>query len=450
MVRHRGEQIVRHASLSSNRTDRGVLSRVSRRGMLALGGGAVVVVGGLAVGVVLTRGGQRGTALPESAILTADSAALQTPAENEPPVANEPLGAAPMAASPTAKSDAEPAESSDTPEPEATAAPTKTVAPTETPTPEPTPTETPIPLPRSPLSGIVTSQPVAVRRPVAVKIANDPGARPQWGISEAEVVYEHVTEGGVTRFTCLFVISDAPRVGPIRSARFIDVDLIREYGALFAHVGGSPPVRESLQVLGPLDRDEFFHGAGGPYYRTTDRFAPHNMFIDLPALREAGLAAGLPGEVELAPTLFYREEPEAGDVETITIPIPPASSDTYRSVYEFEPETRLYKKSQNNGPHIDGATGGQIRVGNVVVQYTDIVATEFEEDFLGNLSLAIDTLGEGDAYIFRDGLALKGRWVRENLADRTRYFDDAGEPIALRPGHTWIHMLSPDQEIAWQ
>jgi hypothetical protein len=332
----------------------------------------------------------------------------------------------------------------------ATPAPTETFAPTETPTPEPTPTETPIPLPRSPLSGIVTSQSVAVRRPVAVKLANDPGARPQWGISEAEVVYEHVTEGGVTRFTCLFVISDAPRVGPIRSARFIDVDLIREFDALFAHVGGSPPVRESLQVLGPLDQDEFFYGAGGPYYRTTDRFAPQNMFIDLPALREAGIAAGLPGEVELAPTLFYREEPEAGNVQTITIPIPPASSDTYRSVYEFEPETRLYKKSQNNGPHIDGATGAQIRVGNVVVQYTNIVATEFEEDFLGNLSLAIDTLGEGDVHIFRDGLALKGRWVRENLADRTRYFDDAGEPIALRPGHTWIHTLSPDQEIAWR
>ena len=89
-------------------------------------------------------------------------------------------------------------------------------------------------------------------------------------------------------------------------------------------------------------------------------------------------------------------------------------------------------------------------MGNVVVQYTNIVATEFEEDFLGNLSLAIDTLGQGDVYIFRDGLALNGRWVRENLADRTRYFDDAGEPIALRPGHTWIHTLSPDQEIAWR
>ncbi len=418
--------------------------------MLALGGGAAVVVGALTVGVVLTRGGRRGTDLTDTGALTADSAVAA-----EPPAANEPPGAAPAAASPTARHDESPspAEPMATVTPEATdppVAPTATVEPTQTPTPEPTPTETPVPLPRSPLSGIVTSEAVAKRRPVAVKIANDPGARPQWGISEAEVVYEHVTEGGVTRFTSLFVISDAPRVGPIRSARLIDVELIREYEALFAHVGGSPPVREHLLVLGPLDRDEFFYGAGGPYYRTTDRFAPHNTFIDLPALREAGVAAGLPGEVELAPTLFYTEQPEAGEVETITIPIPPASSDTYRSIYEFEPKTRLYKKSQNNAPHIDGATGAQIRVGNVVVQYTNIVATEYEEDFLGNLSLAIDTLGEGDTYIFRDGLALKGRWVRENLADRTRYFDEAGEPIPLRPGHTWMHMLSPDQEIAWQ
>ncbi len=419
----------------------GGLSRLSRRGLLAVGGGAVVVVAGLTAGVVLTRGGRRGTDLSETAVLTA-----VTPVADEPPaaaaVANEPPVAA--VASPTAEPEAEPTRAATVANEPPVAAPTATANPTETPTPEPAP------LPRSPLSGIVTSAAVAKRRPVAVKIANDPGARPQWGIGEAELVYEHVTEGGVTRFTCLFVISDAPRVGPIRSARLIDVDLIREFEALFAHVGGSPPVREHLEVLGPLDRDEFFYGAGGPYYRTTDRFAPHNTFIDLPALREAGVAAGLPGEMELAPTLFYEEEPEAGEVKTITIPIPPASSDTYRSVYEFEPKTRLYKKFQNNAPHIDGATEAQIRVGNVVVQYTNIVETEYEEDFLSNLSLAIDTLGEGDAHIFRDGLALRGRWVRKSLADRTRYFDEAGDPIALRPGHTWVHMLSPEEAIAPQ
>ena len=433
--------------MSSNRFDpTGGLRRLSRRGLLALGGGAVVVIGGLTTAVMLTREGRRGTDLSETAVLTAD-----TPAAAEPAAAptgddtKEPPAAGPEP-SPTPEAGSTPTQPALT----ATATPEPTATPTETATPEPTPTETPIPLPRSPLSGIVTSEQVAGRRPVAVKLANDPGARPQWGISEAEVVYEHVTEGGVTRFTCLFVISDAPRVGPIRSARLIDVDLIREFNALFAHVGGSPPVREHLLVLGPLDRDEFFYGAGGPYYRTTDRFAPHNMFIDLPALREAGVAAGLPGQVELTPTLFYEEEPAKGEVETITIPIPPASSDTYRSVYEFEPKTRLYKKSQNNAPHIDGATGAQIRVGNVVVQYTNIVATEYEEDFLGNRSLAIDTLGEGEVHIFRDGLGLSGRWVRESLGDRTRYYDEAGEPIALRPGHTWVHMLSPDQAIEAQ
>jgi hypothetical protein len=427
---------------------RGGLRRLSRRGLLALGGGAAIVIGGLSAGIAMTRGGQRGTDLSATPAPVAAAPAGDTPAPTAP-------------ADPT-RASAEPTQPAAAPEPAPTAisipgAPTFTPAPTdtatqtpvptETPTPTATPTETPIPLPRSPLSGIVTGQRVAGRRPVAVKVANDPGARPQWGISEAEIVYEHVTEGGVTRFTCIFILSDHPRVGPIRSARLIDIDLIREFDALFAHVGGSPPVREHLLVLGPLDRDEFFYGAGGPYYRTTDRFAPHNTFIDLPALREAGVAVGLPGTVKLAPTLFYSEQPATGDLHNLTVPIPPASSDTYRSTYEFDPVTRLYAKSQNNAPHIDGATGRQINVANVVVQYTNIVATEYEEDFLGNRSLAIDTVGEGDVVIFRDGLGLPGRWVREAISDRTRYLDRDGNQIALRPGHTWVHMLSPDQAI---
>ena len=414
----------------------GGLRRLTRRGLLALGGGAAVVIGGLAAGVAMTRGGQRGTDLSATPapVAMAPEPTVDTPAPADP---TQPAAPGPE---PTAIS----IPSAPTPAPVVADTPTATPAPTATPT--ATPTETPIPLPRSPLSGIVTGQRVAGRRPVAVKVANDPGARPQWGISEAEIVYEHVTEGGVTRFTCIFILSDHPRVGPIRSARLIDVDLIREFDALFAHVGGSPPVREHLQVLGPLDRDEFFYSAGGPYYRTEDRFAPHNTFINLPALREAGLAVGLPGTVELAPTLFYSEQPEAGDLHALNVPPPPASSDTYRSTYAFDAGTRLYAKSQNNAPHIDGATGEQINVANVVLQYTNIVATEYEEDFLGNRSLDIDTVGEGDVTIFRDGLGLPGRWVREAIADRTRYLDRDGNQIALRPGHTWVHMLSPDQE----
>lgn len=325
--------------------------------------------------------------------------------------------------------------------------PTATQIPQE----EPTPTNTLAPPPRSPLSGLETSNNVASRRPMAVKVANDPGARPQWGISEAEVVFEHLTEGGVTRFTCLYVMSDAIRVGPIRSARLVDVDLITEFDALFAHVGGSPPVREHLQDLGLLDQDEFFYGPeGGPYFRTTDRLAPHNVFINLSKFRDAGLEIGLPDTVALAPTIFYTSEPELGTVKIITVPTLTNSVNTYQSRYEFDHEARLYNKFQADAPHIDGATGTQITVANVIVQYTNIIETEYEEDFLGNKSLAIDTVGEGEVLIFRDGLSLNGRWIRQNPKDRTRYYYGDGKPIMLRPGHTWIHLLASNEKIGIQ
>lgn len=325
--------------------------------------------------------------------------------------------------------------------------PTTTQIPQE----EPTPTNTLAPLPRSPLSGLLTSKSVASRRPMAVKIANDPGARPQWGISEAEVVFEHLTEGGVTRFTCLFLMSEAIRVGPIRSARLVDVDLITEFDALFAHVGGSPPVRQHLQALGPLDQDEFFYGPqGGPYFRTADRLAPHNVFINLAKFRDAGLETGLPETVALPPTIFYTSEPKIGTVTTITVPTRTNSVNTYQSRYEFDQEERVYNKFQANEPHIDGATGTQITVDNVIVQYTNIFETDYEEDFLGNKSLAIDTVGEGEALIFRDGLSLSGSWIRQNPRDRTRYYYGDGQPIMLRPGHTWIHLLAPNETIGTQ
>ena len=158
----------------------------------------------------------------------------------------------------------------------------------------------------------------------------------------------------------------------------------------------------------------------------------------------------MPDTVALAPTIFYTSEPELGTVKIITVPTLTNSVNTYQSRYEFDHEARLYNKFQADAPHIDGATGTQITVANVIVQYTNIIETEYEEDFLGNKSLAIDTVGEGEVLIFRDGLSLNGRWIRQNPKDRTRYYYGDGKPIMLRPGHTWIHLLASNEKIGIQ
>lgn len=318
--------------------------------------------------------------------------------------------------------------------------------PTSTRQPAPTATPTPTPAPASPLSGLRGSAEIVTRRPVAVKIPNDPDSRPPTGLSQAEVVYEHETEGGITRFTAFFVLSDLDKVGPIRSARLVDVDLIREYSALFAHVGGSPGVRERLKVLGALDMDEFFYGAGGPFFRSRDRVAPHNAFVSLNKLRAAAIAEGLAPDIGLSPWPFRDSPPVSGRTKTIHIPAPPRS-DPYHVRYEFQPDSGKYLRWVGGRPHVDELDKKQLQVENVIVQFTLVEPTAIVEDFLGNPSLAIHTVGKGRALIFRDGQALDGRWVRPKVTDRTSFIDDLDNPIPLRPGHTWVHLLREDQQV---
>ncbi|MDP6184527.1 MAG: DUF3048 domain-containing protein, partial [Gammaproteobacteria bacterium] len=284
------------------------------------------------------------------------------------------------------------------------------------------------------------------RRPIAVKIPNDPGSRPATGLSQAEVVYEHETEGGITRFTAFFVLSDLRKVGPIRSARFVDVDLIREYSALFAHVGGSPAVRRALTVLGELDSDEFFYGPDGPYFRTDDRDPPHNSYIDLTKLRADAISKGLSPTVNISPWVFYKDTPDHGSVNSIQIPTPP-SSNAYRARYDYDRDARNYSRWIGDQPFIDELDGRQISVENVIVQFTETERTQYVEDSLGNLSLAIDTVGEGKAVVFHDGRRINGRWIRRDLDSRTRFVDTSGNPTALRPGHSWVHLVDNREQI---
>ena len=364
-----------------------------------------------------------------------------------------PVQATPTLRLPTVR---EPARPSPTPSPTTTSSPaatpsptrepTSTPTPTPTPTSTPTPTPTPIPLPTSPLSGLTGTAEIVGRRPIAVKIPNDVESRPSTGLSEAEVVYEHETEGRITRFTAFFVLSDLEKVGPIRSARFVDVGLVREYSALFAHVGGSPPVRDALTRLGDLDRDEFFYGPDGPFFRADDRNPPHNIYIDLPKLRADAESIGLAPLVDISPWVFYDETPEHGTTSSIQIPAV-ASDSGPQTKYEYDPETRSYKRWIDGKPLIDALNGSQISVENVIVQFTKTELTEHVEDAAGNLSLAIETVGAGRVLVFHDGHRIDGRWIRRDLDSRTRFVSPSGRPIALRPGHSWVHLLDNREQI---
>ena len=338
--------------------------------------------------------------------------------------------------------------------PRPTRPPTQTVAPTATPSPEPTPTPDPTPTPTptpppllSPLTGLEISPAARSRRVVAVKIDNSGGARPQSGLSTAAVIYEHVTEGIVTRYTAFFLDSELERVGPIRSSRFVDRDLVQQFDALFAHVGASPPVMRDLRNSPAADIDQFFYDETTPYYRISSRPAPFNMYASLPALREVG-AKRHPDRREIQGFRFYETEPDIGPLTDLTIPGGPRNA--FQAEYEFDAATRRWRRSLGGALDIDAHTGEALAFENVIAQWVPARVTQYDEDHLGNKSVWIGTTGEGPVSVFRDGARLDGTWRRPSETDVTEFLDPDGSPIELRPGRTWIHLLTRSQTVEAQ
>lgn len=360
----------------------------------------------------------------------------------EPPTASSPPAPAPVAPVATV---AAPRPTRPTTQ---TATPTATASPETTPTPDPTPTPTPtLPPILSPLTGLEISPAARSRRVVAVKIDNSGGARPQSGLSTAAVVYEHVTEGIVTRYTAFFLDSELERVGPIRSSRFVDRDLVQQFDALFAHVGASPPVMRDLRNSPAADIDQFFYDETTPYYRISSRPAPFNMYASLPALREVG-AKRHPDRREIQGFRFYETEPDIGPLTDLTIPGGPRN--VFQAEYEFDAATRRWRRSLGGALDIDAHTGEALAFENVIAQWVPARVTQYDEDHLGNKSVWIGTTGEGPVSVFRDGARLDGTWRRPSETDVTEFLDPDGSPIELRPGRSWIHLLTRSQTVEAQ
>ena len=345
-----------------------------------------------------------------------------------------------------------------TPEPPRLVTTTPAASPSPTPAPVPEPTVTTVPTttatpepdrgPRGLLSGRPLNEHIIRRRPVAVKVANNPEARPQWGLQAADIVYVHPTEAQITRYTAIFQSLLPNRIGPSRSARLIDVEIAREYRCLLAHVGGSPGVLESLKVLGPLDVEGLYFPLGRVFYRTTDAQPPNNTFIDAQNLALEGRARGLPAQVDIDSWEFERDETEySSGLQTILLPSQANYPELFRSFYSYDPGQANYLRFLAARPHIDMATDDQIRVENVVIQWTNIHDSQIVEDHLGALSKIIPLTGSGRAMIFTGGRMTEGRWSRPGPDDRTQFTHQDGQPIRFKSGNTWIHTLDQQSTV---
>lgn len=309
------------------------------------------------------------------------------------------------------------------------AGPTPTAAPAE-------PAKAPEVL--CPLSGMpVSPESQHELRAFALKVDNAPPGWPQSGLSRASLVHEYLAEGGITRLLALFHNEDDDTpIGPVRSMRMVDIDLVPQFDAVFGFVGSSARTARAYSTSNILDMNQFFNP--GAYSRVPWRRPPYNVYTSVAQLKQASAANGWhqPSSIE-AYAFSANPPPDAAPVSVIAIPFHATNVVEFR----YDPERRTYLRFVNGRPQIDANNDEQIEAANVIVQYVRQRVTNFFEDAGGAPSLETEVIGEGEAEIFRDGIVIPARWVHENRTQRVQFLDAAGYPIAFKPGNTWIALL---------
>lgn len=294
----------------------------------------------------------------------------------------------------------------------------------------------------SPLSGLPLTDDAYLRRPLVVKVENEPPARPQTGLDRADIVYEVLMEGyDVTRFAAIYQSRQAPIVGPIRSARPADALIVPEYNGLFAHCGGTWLVLGMIKRAGIADLDQYFNEEA--YWRVGFRSAPHNLYTSTSLLWQLAKRKKEYKPIRLPSFGFKDEETRpAGAISTIKIPF----GDQTNVMWRYERRANAYLRFMQGEEHTDKVTGRQLKARNLILLYTKMTETNIVEDVFGSRSLKFDLIGSGKVTIFRDGQKIDGTWAASKSAPPV-FSDSAGQPVLLNRGNSWIEVIPTGMKI---
>src|SRR5215471_15616771 len=282
--------------------------------------------------------------------------------------------------------------------------------------------------------------PSARPAPALVQVENAPGSRPQSGLQRADLVFEYLTEGGISRFTAVYWHpSGAVRIGPVRSARLVTLRLVSAYGGILFYSGASDHVQaqissEQVPAIGESS-------AGGQYFaRDRSRPAPHNLFTSADQLRMALEAQ----QVKVGYPLPAAGEPPGGGDKVVHLSFPQTTS--HDVSYTYDPASRTYAYADENGPLVDAGEGGrQIAVTNVVLVRVAHHGAGYTEDVLGAEGIDYDLAGTGSADVYARGEHLSARWSLGQGPLALAGVD--GRPLPLPAGLTWIHLVEPDVQV---
>jgi len=268
-----------------------------------------------------------------------------------------------------------------------------------------------------------------------VKIDNAPAARPQSGLNKADLVFECLVEGGLSRFMAVFQSQGTDLVGPIRSARPVDAALLRAlHGGIFAYSGAAQgeiaPVRAGSGAF-LLSNDL----SPGPFFRLRSRRAPQNVYATTSDLRAGALKLGAS---EPAPVpLFAYGPPASAHVASTAVSIVIGSQSSARWTYR----DGQWLREENGRPHLL-ADGAQVSASNIVALHVSVRGSGIR-DARGNEDPFVVATGSGTVEFLRDGVLQRGTWKRPKLSAPYVFRSINGQPMTLRPGRTWVELIPP-------
>lgn len=284
-----------------------------------------------------------------------------------------------------------------------------------------------------PLTGLEVEDGELSQRPVAVMINNHPNARPQSGLHKADVVYEVLSEGKITRFLAIFQSELPDVIGPVRSAREYYVDLSKGYNALYISHGWSPIAKEKLEA-GEADYLNGLFYDGTLFWREDHRKAPHNSYISNENILKGAVSNNYEITAEVEPFSFLSEE------ELESLKGEPANkfvvkydnSQTWHAAYEYNQTEQMYSRFSDNDQTVDLESGEPIKLSNVLV-------VEMDHDTIDDYGRrGIDLTSGGKAILLQNGLKQEVEW--ENRDGRIIPVKN-GEIVKFIPGRTWVNIV---------
>jgi len=302
--------------------------------------------------------------------------------------------------------------------------------PIETSLVEPTTTTT-VPIAVNPLTGEPATDELILSRPaMVVKIDNHPKALPQFGINQADIIFEENVEK-LTRFAAVFHSQGSDPVGPIRSGRFQDINLLGSFNKpLFVWSGGNPQVSAAIQKSDLVDLSYTIANKDGGFHRDDSRVGPHDLFAETSKLWTLAPDGSGPPPQQFVYRGASDAVPSAQKVAGVKV-----SMDGVKVQWDWNATDQTFVRLQNDKPQLD-PDDVQLNVRNVVI---------VEVEYTNSYSPTSKTLGSGKVTVFTAGVAISGTWERSNRLVPFTLKDASGAIIKLTPGRTFVEVARSDK-----